>query len=301
MEKPTGMHKSMAVNRATLVVDHGELEKLVLDDATLHHGGRGAPAPPVASTQGRGRPAARREDDEAGSSGGPQREPVGGARSARIWVVEDDDHIRDSLEVSLKEEGYQLRVDPDGRRVKRVVKEFRPQLTVLEVDQRVGPTGCAIARVLKGSGGVAVLFLTGADSLDDRLAGFHAGADDYLVKPFWMAELLARVRALLRRTGHTTSSLRQVGDLTIDESAYLVSRAGSCLDLTRTEYDLLLALARQPGSVVSKSQLLAQIWPGASAHSNVVEVHVCALRRKLEAHGPRIVHTEYGFGYTLRG
>ncbi len=226
-----------------------------------------------------------------------QRAPA--ASSARIWVVEDDGLIRDSLAVSLSDEGYEVRADADGRGVREVVGQFGPDLAILDVRLGVGPDGCATARMLREAGDVAVLFLTAADSLEERLAGFHAGADDYLVKPFSMAELVVRIQALLRRTGRLASSVRQVGDVTIDDAAHQVSRAGTALDLTKTEYDLLTALARHPGHMVSKLQLLAQIWRFETYDPNLVEVHVSSLRRKLEAHGPRVVHTVRGFGYKL--
>ena len=145
-----------------------------------------------------------------------------------------------------------------------------------------------------------MLFLTAADAVEDRLRGFEVGGDDYLVKPFAMAELLARIRALLRRTGRETSATRQVRDLMIDEASRTVHRAGVQVDLTGTEFDLLWALARNPGATLSKVQLLSQVWGFDLYEPNLVEVHVSALRRKLEAHGPRVIHTERGRGYVLR-
>jgi two-component system OmpR family response regulator len=164
----------------------------------------------------------------------------------------------------------------------------------------VGPDGYTLARVLRRTGDLPLLFLTAADGLDDRLAGFEAGADDYLVKPFSMAELLARAQALLRRSGRLSSAVTRVGDLVVDHGARTIVRGGESLELTRTEYELLLALAQHPGQVLSKVQLLTQVWGFDAYDTNVVEVHLSALRRKLEAHGPRLVHTVRGIGYVLR-
>jgi len=219
---------------------------------------------------------------------------------AHIWVVEDDRLIRSSLDFSLRAEGFQVRADDDGRAVKEVVSEFRPDLAILDVRLPVGPDGCAIARALRDISDLGVLFLTAADSIEERIAGFHAGADDYLVKPFSMAELMVRVQALLRRTGRAGSMQHEVGDLVIDDAARVVTRAGVTLELTKREYELLLALAGRTGQVMTKLQLLAQVWRFEASDPNLVEVHVSSLRRKLEAEGPRMLHTVRGVGYRLQ-
>jgi two-component system OmpR family response regulator len=133
----------------------------------------------------------------------------------------------------------------------------------------------------------------------DRLAGFAAGADDYLVKPFAMAELVARVRAVLNRRGRWPGAV-EVGDLLVDEPAGTATRAGARLDLTATELRLLGYLVGNRGRTVSKTQILTQVWGYGDYDPNLVEVHVSALRRKLEAHGDRLVHTVRGLGYTVR-
>lgn len=221
-------------------------------------------------------------------------------QKARVLVVEDDDPIRSALDVSLRGEGYEVRAEPDGTRLQEVAEAFRPDLAVLDVRLPAGPDGYAMARILRATSDLPVLFLTAADGLDDRLAGFEAGADDYMVKPFSMAELLARVQALLRRAGRLASAVRQVGDVVIDEGARVAMRNGNKLDLTRTEYELLAMLTGHPGQVLSKTQLLTQVWGFDAYDANLVEVHMSALRRKLEAYGPRIVHTVRGAGYVLR-
>ena len=219
---------------------------------------------------------------------------------ARVLVVEDDASIRHALESALRGEGYQVRACADGSGVRELASWFLPDLAVLDVRLPSGPDGFAIARTLRSVGDAGVLFLTAADSLDDRLAGFEAGGDDYLVKPFSMAELLARAQALLRRAGRLHSPVWQVDDLVVDDASRRVMRGGAVLDLTKTEYDLLSVLVQHRGQVLSKLQLLTQVWGFDAYATNVVEVHMSSLRRKIEAHGSRLVHTVRSVGYTLR-
>ena len=221
-------------------------------------------------------------------------------RSARVLVVEDDRSVRTSLEVALREEGYEVCARPDASGVQRVIEQFRPDLAILDVRLGTGPDGYSTARLLRGQSDLPVIMLTAADTVAERLEGFNAGADDYLIKPFSMAELLARVEALLRRTGRVTSAVRQLGDVIIDDAARTVLRAGEKLDLTRTEFDLLAVLAKHPGQVLSKVQLLTQVWGFDAYDVNLVEVHMSSLRRKLEGHGPRLIQTVRGVGYVLR-
>jgi DNA-binding response OmpR family regulator len=218
----------------------------------------------------------------------------------RVLVVEDETAIRTTLEVALRGEGYEVRAEADGRSLEQVFDAFRPDLAVLDVRLPVGPDGYSMARTLRQSSDLPMLFLTAADAVEDRLAGFTAGADDYLIKPFSMAEFLARTQALLRRAGRLSSSSWQIGDLVVDDGARSVSRAGSQLELTHTEYDLLSMLAKHVGKILSKTQLLTSVWGFDAYDANLVEVHMSALRRKLETHGPRVIHTVRGAGYVLR-
>ena len=228
-----------------------------------------------------------------------QRDPASGSGVPRVLVVEDDATVRDALVAALGAEGYLVEALPDGAAIDVVLDGFRPDLIVLDV-RLPGPDGFALGRRVRGESDVPIVFLTAADTLDDRLQGFDLGADDYLTKPFSVAELLARIRALLRRSGRLSSDTWQVADVLVDEGARMVRRGEVDIDLTRTEFDLLVAMGRRRGRAVSKEHLLAAVWEFDSYDPNLVEVHVSALRRKLEAHGPRVVHTVRGVGYVLR-
>ena len=217
-----------------------------------------------------------------------------------MYVVEDDVALRTALSSALRSSGYEVLVDQDGTSWTDALDRFRPDVAVIDVRVPADVDGFGLAARIRAHSGLPILFVTAADALEDRLRGFDVGGDDYLVKPFPMAELLARVRAVLRRTGRLTSSVIEVRDLIIDEAGHRAVRAGSDLELTDTEFSLLVTLARTPGRVVSKGQLLSVVWGWEEYHPNLVEVHVSALRRKLEAHGPRMIHTERGAGYVLR-
>jgi DNA-binding response OmpR family regulator len=230
-------------------------------------------------------------------------EATGGGASTgrpRILVVEDDAALRRALVATLDASGFEVLGLANGLALAEEVDRFRPDLAVLDVGFGTGPDGFAQAQLLRGHHGVPVIFVTAADALEDRLRGFEVGGDDYLVKPFAMAELLARARVVLRRSGRLRSPTIEVRDLVIDESARQVRRAGRVVELTKTELEVLCALAREPGRVLSKVQLLALVWGFDEFAPNLVEVHVSSLRRKLEAHGPRLIHTERGEGYVLR-
>lgn len=217
----------------------------------------------------------------------------------RILLVEDDVSLRSAVGSSLRSEGYAVEAIADSRGFDEALRTFRPDLVILDVRLPVGPDGFALARRMRAESDVPLLFLTAAGHEADRLAGFQAGGDDYVVKPFSMAELMARILALLRRSGRLQSVVTEVGDLVVDPAARQATRAGRALDLTPTEFDLLHALATRRGTAVSKERLLALVWDFDIYDRNVVEVHVSALRRKLEDHGPRLIHTVRGAGYRM--
>lgn len=228
---------------------------------------------------------------------------AGERRRPRVLVVEDDETLRETLCLALRNERYEVHAEPDGLEIARVEAEFCPDLAILDVRLPVGPDGCDIARRLHlGCPDLPVLFLTVANGLADRLAGFAAGADDYVAKPFVMEELLARVWALLRRSGRLQDSVWRLGDLAIDRSAHTVTRGGHVLDLAPLEYAVLDALARHHGQTLSKGQLLRLAWgeEDEGLGANRVEAQISRLRRHLEAHGPRIIHTVFKAGYVLR-
>ncbi len=214
--------------------------------------------------------------------------------------MEDDRSIREALVAVLRTEGYQVIAQVDGCQADKVAEGYSPDLAILDVRLPPGPDGFAVCRRLRRSRDLPIIFLTAAESIDDRLDGFRAGGDDYLVKPYEARELLARVEALLRRSGRLGSAALSVGEVVIDPRAKSVAVAGTPVGVTRIEYDLLFVLAQHPGQVFSKVQLLTRVWGFDHLDINLVERHISSLRTKLEAAGPRIVHTVRGTGYVLR-
>lgn len=219
----------------------------------------------------------------------------------RVLVVEDDRPLRSALDVALRRSGYVVHAMADGNDLSGVLERFRPDLALLDVRLGDGPDGLAVARRIRSQSDLPILMLTAAARVEDRLAGFDAGTDDYVVKPFAMPELLARVAALLRRSGRLDSSVIAVGDLVLDLGTRDVTVDDTPVQLTPTEFDILAELARRRGTTVSKPRLLAAVWGFEDDDPNLVEVHVSSLRRKLEAVAPRIVHTVRGAGYLIRG
>lgn len=211
-------------------------------------------------------------------------------------LVEDEEPVRLAVERALRGEGITVTGFPDYPGPEPVLAAA-PDLAVLDV-LLPGGDGFELARRLRMARDLPIVFLTARDTVEDRLDGFQLGADDYLVKPFALEELLARVRAVLRRTGRLGAAI-EAGEVVVDEQAGLATRAGLPLELTPTELRLLAYFVRQRGLVLSKHQLLTQVWGYDAYDPNVVEVHVSALRHKLEEHGPRILHTIRGLGYRL--
>ena len=221
-------------------------------------------------------------------------------KAVRVLVVEDESAVREAIDIAFRSEGYEVRSEVDGSALARVAEEFRPDLAVLDVRLPAGPDGYAMARMLRKVDDTPVLLLTAADTLDDRLTGFQAGADDHLGKPFSTAELIARSKALLRRSGRLAPTVVHISDLVVDDATRTVKRGDDEIELTRTEYDLLSMLVRHPGQILSKQQLLVQVWGFDAFDPNIVEVHMSALRRKLEVHGGRLIHTVRSVGYIIK-
>jgi two-component system, OmpR family, response regulator len=227
--------------------------------------------------------------------------PAGTDRgSPRILVVEDDAAVRDGLVAGLALADYRVTATPDGTDVAAILEGFRPDAVLLDVYLGAGPDGFEVAQLIRTSSAAPILFLTAADTIGDRLRGFETGADDYIVKPFAIVEVLARIRAVLRRAGRLASPTLEVGDLLIDEKSRTAQRGGVPIDLTVGEFDLLAALARSAGTVLSKSELLVTVWGFSGYDTNLVEVYVSSLRRKLEVGGARLIFTVRGQGYVLR-
>jgi DNA-binding response OmpR family regulator len=218
----------------------------------------------------------------------------------RVLLVEDDAFTREVLASALAGAGYEVHTEPDGSRVERIASTFCPDIALIDMHLGDSVNGITVARRLRAAKEVPFLFLTAATGIDDVIGAFEAGGDDYVVKPFVMAELLARMRAVLRRFGRTGRTVMQVGDLLVDVEAHMAVRAGETLDLTHREFSLLAMLARHPGIVLSKLQLLTEVWGFEHYDLNVVEVHISALRRKIEERGPRLIHTVRAVGYVLR-
>ncbi len=215
-----------------------------------------------------------------------------------MLIVEDDEAIREAVSAALGGAGYEVRALVDGRDLEAALGGFRPDVVLVDV-MLPGRNGFALLEVVRSHTDAGVLMLTARDGVADRLRGLDSGADDYIVKPFVLAELVARVAAVLRRLGRIPSTV-QVGDVVIDAAAGTVVRAGKPLELTATELRLIGYLAAQRGRTVSKLQILTQVWGYDDYDTNLVEVHVSALRRKLEASGPRVLHTVRGIGYVMR-
>jgi DNA-binding response OmpR family regulator len=222
-------------------------------------------------------------------------------RDPRVLVVEDDEEIAQVLQRSLRLEGYEVRVAGDGETALDQSAAFNPDLVILDLGLPK-LDGMEVARRLRSADDVPILMLTARDALEARVEGLDAGADDYLVKPFERQELLARLRALLRRRPPRGSASVVVGDLALNPDTHEVSRSGRDIDLTQREFELLEYLMRNERIVVPRQRLLEEVWGyDPFATTNTIEVFVSNLRRKLESGGEaRLLHTIRGAGYVLR-
>ncbi|HEX2127655.1 MAG TPA: response regulator transcription factor [Solirubrobacterales bacterium] len=222
-------------------------------------------------------------------------------QSGRVLVVEDDEAIADVLRRTLRQEGHEVRSSPDGVQALRVAEEFVPDLVVLDLGLP-GLDGVEVCRRLRAESDVPILILTARTDLGDRVEGLDSGADDYLVKPFEREELLARMRALMRRRPPRGSAALVVGDLRLNPDTREVYRGERQIDLTNREFELLEFLMRNERLVVSRERLLEEVWGyDPLAMTNTIDVFISNLRRKLEEGGePRLLETKRGAGYVVR-
>jgi two-component system, OmpR family, response regulator MprA len=220
---------------------------------------------------------------------------------ARILVVDDDPMLAAALRRPLTYEGYEVDVATSGEEALARVHEHAPDLVVLDV-LLPGMDGLATCRRLRSVTDVPILMLTARSEVPERVAGFEAGADDYLGKPFAFEELLVRVKALLRRRRNGAGGELRFGDLRMDRSTREVTRGNRAISLTRQEFDLLALFLEHPRQVLTRSTILERVWDyDFGRDSNVLEVYVGYLRRKTEAAGePRLIHTVRGVGYVLK-
>jgi two-component system, OmpR family, response regulator MprA len=226
-----------------------------------------------------------------------ETDPGGG----RVLVVEDDTDIADVLRRSLRNEGYEVKTSADGVEALDVAAGFMPDLVVLDLGlPRLD--GVEVCRRLRKDGDVPILMLTARAETEDRVNGLDSGADDYLVKPFERQELLARIRALLRRRPPRGTASLEVGDLQLNPDTREVKRRGREIELTNREFELLEFLMRNERLVISRERLLDEVWGyDPMAATNTIDVFISNLRRKLEsADEPRLLHTKRGAGYVLK-
>ena len=221
----------------------------------------------------------------------------------RVFVVDDEPAVRESLRRALELEGYDVELAGSGEEaVQRLGRNGQPDAVILDV-LMPGIDGLEVCRRLRATGNeIPILMLTARAEVDSRVAGLDAGADDYLAKPFALAELLARLRALLRRAGSDSTDRLRFAELELDPGTREVTRGGDLIELTRTEFSLLELFLRNPRQVLTRSIIFERVWGfDFGPTSNSLDVYIGYLRRKTEAGGkPRLIHTVRGVGYALR-
>jgi two-component system response regulator MprA len=219
----------------------------------------------------------------------------------RILIIEDDTAILKVLQRGLAYEGYTVDVATDGRTGLNLAHDHHPDLVILDW-MLPGMDGLEVCRRLRLQGGLPILMLTAKDTIQDRVQGLDAGADDYIVKPFNLDELTARIRALFRRTQTERNQVYQFADLTMDSDSLLVTRGSRLVPLTAKEYELLELFLRHPRQVLTREVIFDRVWGyDFGGESNVLEVYIRYLRQKLEAENEsRLIHTVRSVGYVLR-
>lgn len=221
--------------------------------------------------------------------------------SARILVIEDDEAILKFLKRGLAYEGYQVDAAPDGQTGLSLARDNTPDMVVLDL-MLPGIDGLEVCRRLRAGGPLPILILTAKDSVNDRVMGLDMGADDYMVKPFNLDELLARIRALLRRAQPARPQILRFSDLSLDTGTRQALRGDQTIPLTAKEYELLELFMRHPRQVLTRDVIFDRVWGyDFGGESNIIEVYIRYLRQKLEQNGEaRLLHTVRGMGYVLR-
>ncbi len=221
----------------------------------------------------------------------------------RILVVDDDEYVVDLLSTSLGFQGFDVKIARTGFDAISEAQSFSPALIVLDVGLP-GIDGFEVCRRLRADGDlVPVIFLTARDTQDDLLSGFTKGGDDYVTKPFSLGEVLARITAVLRRSGAADpdTTIHRYADLEMDEDTHRTTRAGKVVDLSPTEWKLLRYLLMNADRVLSKSQILDHVWQyDFGGGDSTVETYIHYLRKKVDQHDPKLIHTVRGVGYTIR-
>jgi two-component system OmpR family response regulator len=222
----------------------------------------------------------------------------------RVLVVDDEVNIAELLQMALRYEGWEISLAHSGRAAVASAKDFSPDAIVLDMMLPDFDGMEVLRKVRAQSPDIPVLFLTARDSVEDRVAGLTAGGDDYVIKPFSLEEVVARLRGLMRRTGATAArpnAVIKVGNLSLDEDSRDVERAGRPIDLTATEFELLRYLMRNPRRVLSKAQILDHVWDyDFGGQANVVEIYISYLRKKIDFGQEPMIHTKRGAGYVLK-
>ncbi len=224
--------------------------------------------------------------------------------AVRALIVDDEASLTELLSMAFRTEGWETRTAGDGPAALKAVREFVPDVIVLDV-MMPNVDGLEVLKRIRASGNhVPVLFLTAKDAVDDRIAGITAGAEDYVTKPFSLEEVVARMRGIVRRNvvlaADDGPELR-VGDLTLNEETYEVNRAGTSITLTATEFELLRYLMRNPKRVLSKAQILDRVWNyDFGGRSSIVEIYISYLRKKIDSLGEPMFHTIRGVGYSIK-
>jgi len=223
----------------------------------------------------------------------------------RALIVDDEDSISQLVAMALRYDGWEVRTAASGAEALEALRTFEPDVAVLDIMLPDFDGIQVLSRVRSEGYLLPVLFLTALDSVDDRVIGLTAGGDDYMVKPFSLEELIARLRALVRRSQLASSArpdpILRLGDLTLNEDSYEVERSGELIDLTTTEFELLRYMLRNPRRVLSKAQILDRVWSyDFTGKPSVVELYISYLRKKLDTDRPAMIHTVRGAGYMIK-